>query len=496
MDFCVKGQWLVVVGVVVFVAIFSVAEENSTEGCEGTPLTKNAAHIYSDSEGTAPTEPLKLSHGPHLFIDNYLIQSSSGVARVVNKPQRDPAIPNPVITGKEDGAFQPYFTVMHNAETGRFQIWYGHRTEDSNTGRSHIGYMESADGIHWERPEKVLKDAGPNQFGCSIVDDGPGCANPEQRYKLAWWYEGGMNVAASPDGFNWSMLSDKPVLRHNHDITGIFFDPIRKRYMGTVSVYRQGGLWSGDRRITMQAYSRDLLTWADAHYVVTPSDGLDEGQTQFYAMDGFLVRGDLIIGMVKVLRDDLKADDPPDPPDAYGMGYTSLAWTRDGYTWYRDREHFFDPNPEKGTWDHAHAWIDEQVLVDDDTYLYYGGYARGHKVNRFEERQIGLVKIKRDRYVAREATGSPGTLTTAPFVLDANSIQVNVETKDGVVTAQLIDQDGLPIPGFTNTDCTPITGDHMDVPLAWKKPLSDLKDKTVRIEFRLQNARLYGFTLE
>ena len=34
--------------------------------------------------------------------------------------------------------------------------------------------------------------------------------------------------------------------------------------------------------------------------------------------------------MVKVLRDDLKADSPPDPPDAYGIGYTTLAWSQDG----------------------------------------------------------------------------------------------------------------------------------------------------------------------
>jgi len=471
-------------------------EENMDTSCEAVPLTNTAANIFDDSERVVHAAPLNLARGPHLFLDGYLIESSRGVARVVNKPRRDPAIPNPIITGKEDGGFQPYFTVLRSPDTGRFRIWYGHRTEDSNAGRSHIGYMESADGIHWERPAKVLADAGPNQFGCSIVDEGPNSANPQQRYKLAWWYDGGMNVAASPDGFNWSMLAEKPVLRHNHDITSIFLDPIRKRYMGTISVYRQGGLWSGDRRITMQAYSRDLLTWADAHYVVTPSDGLDEGQTQFYAMDGFLVRGDLIVGMVKVLRDDLKADDPPDPPEAYGVGYTSLAWTRDGYTWYRDREHFFDPNPEKGTWDHAHAWIDEQVLVDDYTYLYYGGYARGHKVNRFEERQIGLVKIKRDRYVAREAGETPGTLTTAAFVLDTDAIRVNVETMDGVVTAQIIDQDGLPIPGFTDTDCTPITGDHIDTPLAWKRALSELKDKAIRIEFTLQKARLYGFTLE
>ncbi|HOD50652.1 MAG TPA: hypothetical protein PLJ71_10975 [Candidatus Hydrogenedentes bacterium] len=50
-------------------------------------------------------------------------------------------------------------------------------------------------------------------------------------------------------------------------------------------------------------------------------------------MDGYLARRDLLIGMVKVLRDVLKADDPP---DAYGVGYTALAWTHDGQTRVRN----------------------------------------------------------------------------------------------------------------------------------------------------------------
>ena len=128
--------------------------------------------------------------------------------------------------------------------------------------------------------------------------------------------------------------------------------------------------------------------------------------------------------MVKVLRDDLKADQPPEPRDAYGIGYTTLAWTRDGEHWTRDREKFFDRHPQHGAWDHAHAWIDEQVPVGDEVYLYYGGYKSGHKVNRFEERQIGLVKMKRDRYVAREAGADGGSFRTPLVQFEAASDDV------------------------------------------------------------------------
>jgi len=73
--------------------------------------------------------------------------------------------------------------------------------------------------------------------------------------------------------------------------------------------------------------------------------------------------------MVKVLRDDLKSDSSPDPPDAYGIGYTTLAWSHDGEHWVRDREPFFDRSSQRGAWDRAHAWIDEQVPVGDEVYL-------------------------------------------------------------------------------------------------------------------------------
>ena len=123
--------------------------------------------------------------------------------------------------------------------------------------------------------------------------------------------------------------------------------------------------------MTQHSVSTNLLDWSEPWLVVAPDDRLDGGETQFYAMDGYLTRGDLIIGMVKVLRDDLKADTPPDPPDAFGIGYTTLAWTRDGEHWTRDREPFFDRHPRQGEWDHAHAYfnyVTDPDLIDHAVY--------------------------------------------------------------------------------------------------------------------------------
>ncbi|HOX38817.1 MAG TPA: PA14 domain-containing protein [Candidatus Brocadiia bacterium] len=457
---------------------------------------EDKSSIYQPGGANAAKQPIPLRSGPHLFIDDFLIAESEGVERIVNPPRRDPAIPNPVITGKEDGCFQPYMTVMRDQETGRFRIWYGHRVEDMNAGRSHIGYMESEDGVNWMRPPRVLKDPAPITFGVSVIDDGAGWPEPARRFKYAWWHDGGLRVAASPDGFDWTPMSPGIVLPHNHDINSISYDPIRKRYVATISVYETGPRWTGNRRVTMQSFSQDLLNWSTPHYVITPDDGIEDGETQFYAMEGFLYRGDLVIGMVKVLHDDYKADNPPDPPEQYGIGYTELAWSRDGENWTRDRTPFFDRHPKKGEWDHGHAWIDEQVAVGDEVYLYYGGYARGHKVNRFEERQIGLLKMKRDRYVARQAGEREGKLTTLPFIIEGNELFLNADCAGGEARVAVLDESGKPIEGFAAADCAPISRDAISAPVRWKKAFAELNGKTARLQFLLHNARLFAIEIK
>ena len=64
---------------------------------------------------------------------------------------------------------------------------------------------------------------------------------------------------------------------------------------------------------------------------------------------------------------------------------------------------FLDRNPQPGTWDRAMTWVGSTLAVGDELYLYYAGYRWGHKLNRSQDRQIGLVKLRRDRYVARHA---------------------------------------------------------------------------------------------
>lgn len=115
-------------------------------------------------------------------------------------------------------------TILRDPETKRFRMWYGHRTEAFDTGRSHVALIESEDGIHWQRPARVLKDPAPIQFGVSVLDEGPELQPASHRFRLAWYMAGGMKLAASPEGIDWTPLGPDALLYHNHDIDSLAFD--------------------------------------------------------------------------------------------------------------------------------------------------------------------------------------------------------------------------------------------------------------------------------
>lgn len=440
---------------------------------------------------------IELKSGPHLFIDDYLIAEQDFLSRTVNNPEK---IPEPIITGEKGGDdnFQPYMTILHDEETKRFRMWYN---TPETARQSHIGYIESEDGINWIRPHRVLEDPYAIKFGVTVVDRGLSYADPSQRYVFAAYMTDGMMVSTSPDGFGWKPIKPEAPLKHNHDINSLHWDPIREQYIAIVSVWFRNEEWKDMKRTPHQSVSKDLINWEKPWPIFYGKIAapIEKGETQFYAMSGVIVRGDLLIGLVKILRDDINATPGKTGKEmgdlkrkAAGLGYTVLAWSRDGRTWHRDHEPFLDRNHVPGSWDHAHAWGDEQIIVDDDTYVYYGGYARGHKVNRFEERQIGLAIMPRDRYVSREASINMGTLRTKPVVLKGNAMTVNANVL-GEMRVRLLDADGSAMPDFNWIE---IEGDNIAHKVAWKGDLNSLGDQPVQIEFQLKNAQLFGFDLQ
>lgn len=479
-------------------------------------------------------EPVALSRGVHLLLDDHLIARSAGIERKVTPPQR--SLEGPIVTGAaEHQNWQPFLTVLHDASAPaakRFRMWYNADVVDDPADGAYYGvtgYLESADGIRWPGPYRRLKslvDDGRARFGASVLDEGPQHPTAAERYKMMYFDAGkrvGPRVAFSADGLQWAVHDGgAPILRvqGGDDIWSAGFDPLRKRYFLIGKTYgphtwtnAEGKKVTANIRRYVSSVSQDFKTWSEPKLVFVPDDK-DSGITQWYGAAGFQVRGNLIVGFLRVLRDDTSPTGVPreaveantrggaglgaaGADGGSGTGYTVLTWTHDGETWHRDRhtDQFLTPDPKPGAWDHAMAWVGSALPVGDDLYLYYAGYRWGHKYRHSVDRQLGLVKMKRDRFVARQAGDRPGTLTTRPFTLQADALKLNADSRGGEIRVQITDAVGTPLPGFRFEDCRPLAADALDAPVDWGRPLSTLRGRTIRLEFHIRNARLYALEM-
>jgi len=145
----------------------------------GLFVTASVAHGQTSpaTEGAA----YRLRPGPQLFIDDFLIARAEGVARRVVEPKR--FLEGPVITGAGGHLnWQPWLTVIHDPSRpaeSRFRVWFDADVlPDPTEGKfkSRLGYLESADGLKWPGPPRILEKTDGLLFGASVLDDGTGFA--------------------------------------------------------------------------------------------------------------------------------------------------------------------------------------------------------------------------------------------------------------------------------------------------------------------------------
>ena len=229
--------------------------------------------------------------------------------------------------------------------------------------------------------------------------------------------------------------------------------------------------------------SKDFLNWERPRLILTPDPG--HGIEEFYGFKP-TVRGNLYLGFLRVLRDDLPAT-PGGPVE--GIGWTELLTSRDGRNWTRHPEPFIDRDLGPGSWDHAMAWYADCVTVGDQEYVYYGGYTAGHKVG---EREIGLGILRKDGFVSRDAGNRTGFLRTPPATLPGSAMTVNAVVR-GELQVRLLDANGRTLPGFDQAAALPVRGDSVAHRIEWRDQRPLPQGQAVSIEFSLQQAQLYEF---
>ena len=91
-------------------------------------------------------------------------------------------------------------------------------------------------------------------------------------------------------------------------------------------------------------------------------------------------------------------------------------------------------------------------------------------------------------------------MITRPLVFSgAGTLCVNARAdRGGSVRAAVLEEDGTPIAGLGFADCAPLDGDRLRAPMSWSggDSLGPLKDRYVRLAFRLERAGIYSFWIE
>lgn len=193
--------------------------------------------------------------------------------------------------------------------------------------------------------------------------------------------------------------------------------------------------------------------------------------------------------------------DPKDP-----LLTVRLLTSRDGEAWQR-------PNMGKplievgaiGEWDRFLVMLTgaPPIRVGDKLYLYYRGMANRHKPYDGKDeafRQgggLGLASLRADGFASLNASYDGGRVTTKSFRTHGRQLRVNAKADFGRLRVEVLDGAGQPILGFRPEDCQVMQADSVDHSILWKASasLANLKDRSIRLRFHLENVRLYAYRI-
>ena len=182
-----------------------------------------------------------------------------------------------------------------------------------------------------------------------------------------------------------------------------------------------------------------------------------------------------------------------------------LAVSRDGIHWtYPEQNKPFIPLGNAESFDSKTLYIGQGMIhAGDETWLYYSGSPQQHNKTELEDllrckqpRPFSRVVTRRDRFVSADAGKQPGWFVTPPLQFAGNVLKLNAQVRPGgQIRVGLLDEKGEPLPDRDVKDCLPITGDHLDGVVQWKKGtgVGYRASKPTRMRVEMSDASLFGF---
>lgn len=390
-------------------------------------------------------------------------------------------------------------------------------------------YAVSSDGIRWERPELGLVEYAGSRKNNIFEFSGSMCVpalNPrgpaEEKFMAVSEYKGGLYLSVSPDGLRWKMKPE-PVLPFSADTNNqVVYDPVLEKYVAFLRGF--------PGRRTIMRCEFDTLDQAPWPYRA--------GQRQPDQTGTIYLEDEL----EKVM--DVDQDDPQLPdldinhlsaalyaPGVYlgfpglfrkypggldrqgrekhryfaqgndGAFETQLAVSRDGRNWTRpDRRPYVSAGlcggPDGGLIMVAPGLIRRGAEV----HQYYGGKRTTHGIfepgaDQHEAAAFRLVQPK-DRFIAAVAGAQGGRFRTPLLCHSGRRLELNLDCGGlGETFAQILDEEGKPIQGFSRADCDPVDLNHLAQVVTWRgrADVGATAGHPIRLEFFMRSSKLFTF---
>ncbi len=522
------------------------------------------------SEGLLPVD---IGSRLELMVDDYLVgRLSGGAQRRLNRP-----VPQDIalrLDAPWEGNACGGFTVFE--DDGRYRMYYrGQNFEYDSSGLEsprgkQICYAASDNGIQWEKPglglvafdgsseNNIIMDGEDllNGMFTPFKDPNPACA-ADARYKsFALMQRGGARglwAYKSADGFQWSEMSDGPVITQGLlDTQNLaFWDGARGEYRAYhrnefrlpqtgeepygSHPFQTGpnGLQAGSERPTDgnrkqdgdrlrgSRYGRDILTatstdfvqWTPSVYVNYSEGRPDELYTNqimpyFRAPHiflGFPTRyverpwSESLEALPELAHRRMRAG----ISERYGTAVTDGMFmsSRDGYNFSLWPESFIRPGLRpRDNWTYGDNFQNWGLVTtpsamagapDELSLFVREGYWRdGASVLR-------RYTLRVDGFASVQAPLSGGEFMTKPLIFAGGDLVLNFSASAaGSIRVEVLrDQMNTPVEGFSLEDCVEVLGDELARVVRWKdgRTLSGLAGTPIRLRFVLRDADLFSF---
>jgi len=449
---------------------------------------------------------LEIGSQLQLFVDDWLIDTmSGGLSLKLHSPR-----PAEVVLRYDkpwEGRWSGYASVLRDDD--RCRMYYRAGLVEAALGDAQwesVCYAESADGIHWEKPELglfeyqgssknniVWKGVGTHCSIGAFKDTNPDC-QPAERYKAlsSDGYQKPVYAFGSPDGIHWHLIQKEPVITEYDGAVAAYdchfctwWDPTSQRYV----VYHR--IWYRPvepkvRSIAVRT-SVDFIRW-------TPLRRLEFGDTppeNLYtnAITPYFRAPHILLGFPKRFRPERKR-----LPEAQldGISDTVFISSRDGVHFDRRfMESFIRPGRDRLNWLSRSNMVAPGIIqtAPDELSLYVSH--RWGDPTQYVRRHV----LRTDGFVSVNATYAGGELLTKPLVFDGRELVINYATSAaGSIRVEITDLEGRPVPGFEADRCPEIYGDEIDGVVRWKNASDPgrLARLPVRLRFVLKDADLYS----